>query len=243
MRFDWNIFITILSLLAVVVTWVAKILWARERDAARTEVLKAKDAQIETLKNELRSLGAQKDQTIEAKNAQIVTLQGELQTYRDLTPMKIREYTVSIKQQYEEMTEALESALNQAHHQINALNDKIEQQEIESDVRESELEVLKDARARLEERTHSLEGQLGEIKKQYDSSDILIRFPKFDMTRFANAVAEVNRTIVESINALAVSPTFRERLVASLNPKNQKALPPVESNDQDADEDDNSQKD
>jgi hypothetical protein len=44
------------SALAAVLAWASKLWWAKEYSAAKDETIKAKDAQIETLKNEIQNL-------------------------------------------------------------------------------------------------------------------------------------------------------------------------------------------
>lgn len=64
------------SAVAAVLAWAAKLRWSKEYAAAKDEVIRAKDAQIELLRNGIENL-------------------------RSLTPMKIREYFLSVKKQLE----------------------------------------------------------------------------------------------------------------------------------------------
>ena len=57
----------LLSAIAAVLAWAAKLWWGKEYGAAKDEIIKAKEAQIDTLNREIQNL-------------------------RELTPMKIREY-------------------------------------------------------------------------------------------------------------------------------------------------------
>ena len=88
------------SALAAVLAWAAKLWWAKEYSAAKDEIIKAKDAQIETLKNEIQNL-------------------------RELTPMKIREYFLSIKEQLEEYNDKLQEELKTAYEEIEKKDSEI----------------------------------------------------------------------------------------------------------------------
>lgn len=44
------------SIVAAIIAWLAKLRWSKEFEKAKTEVIRAKDAQIETLEKELNSL-------------------------------------------------------------------------------------------------------------------------------------------------------------------------------------------
>ena len=70
-------FAAIASSLAAVLAWAAKLWWSKE-------------------------FGAAKDEIIRAREAQIGLLESEVQNLKELTPMKIREYFLSVKVQLEE---------------------------------------------------------------------------------------------------------------------------------------------
>lgn len=78
---------TIASAIAAILAWVAKLRWSREYAAAKDEVIRAKDAQIDVLRQ------------------QIVALES-------LTPMKVREYHLSTKAQLEEYIDDLKAKLS-----------------------------------------------------------------------------------------------------------------------------------
>ncbi len=69
-----NALITLSAIVAAILAWVAKIRWAKEYAAAKDETIKAKEAQMEVLKE--RIIGLQ-----------------------DLTPPKVREYFLSMREQ------------------------------------------------------------------------------------------------------------------------------------------------
>jgi len=51
---NWNLLITILSLIGGILAWVAKILWSSEYSKAKDETIKAKEAQIELLNSTIQ---------------------------------------------------------------------------------------------------------------------------------------------------------------------------------------------
>ena len=103
-------FITALSAL---ISAIAAAFWGRGLAIAKNETIKAKEAQIEALRTT-------QEQLAKIKEAQIESLLHEIETYRQLTPNKIREYFVSVKQQLEEYNEVLntEASRCSAGHQL-----------------------------------------------------------------------------------------------------------------------------
>jgi len=90
---DWSIILSLItslvSAIAAVLAWVAKLRWSKEYAAAKDEVIRAKEAQIELLKI-------------------------EIQTLHELSPVKIREYFVSVKTQLEEYIDLQKSQIKDA---------------------------------------------------------------------------------------------------------------------------------
>lgn len=98
--------ITLLSLLAAILAWLAKLRWSKEYAAAKDETIRAKDAQIDALKQQIENL-------------------------KDLTPDKLREYFESTRTSLEEYIEKLKMQLSEAKdktsqksQQITNLEDK-----------------------------------------------------------------------------------------------------------------------
>jgi response regulator RpfG family c-di-GMP phosphodiesterase len=111
---DWTVLFSLLtsllSAIAAVLAWAAKLRWSKEYAAAKDEVIKAKEAQIELLKN-------------------------QIEAFRELSAPKIREYFVSVKTQLEEyidlqksQIEDAQAALSQKEAQIKQLHYAQEQQ-------------------------------------------------------------------------------------------------------------------
>jgi chromosome segregation ATPase len=88
------------SSVAAVLAWASKLWWAKEYASAKNETIRAKEAQIELLKTELENL-------------------------RQLTPMKLREYFLSVKEQLEEYNGHLRQELATAHEDIKRKDDEI----------------------------------------------------------------------------------------------------------------------
>ena len=81
------------SALSAVLAWIAKIYWGKEFSSAKNEIIKSKDTQIALLEREISSL-------------------------KELTPMKIREYFISVRDQLEEFNEDLKNKLSDAKTEI-----------------------------------------------------------------------------------------------------------------------------
>ena len=138
MPIDILYIITLLvSALASVLAWIAKITWAKEHMRAKNEILKAKNTQIELLQQEINS-------------------------FRELTPMKLREYFLSVRTQLEEYNDLLTKQLAEAHadiknreQQIASLKNGNEKELLELLVFESD--KVKDRAVALEAKLTSLE--------------------------------------------------------------------------------------
>ncbi|SRR6266404_3233068 len=92
------------SAVAALLAWLAKLRWAKEYAVAKDETIKAKQAEIERLLHEVQSVRELTNDVIKAKDIQI-------QLLSDLTPMKIREYFLSVRTQLEEYIENLKSQI------------------------------------------------------------------------------------------------------------------------------------
>lgn len=91
--------ITIGSLAAAILAWIAKLRWSKEFERAKNETIKAKEAQIAALEREVKSL-------------------------QDMTPMKLREYFHSVREQLEEYNDELVKQLEQAKEENNKLRER-----------------------------------------------------------------------------------------------------------------------
>ena len=115
--------ITIGSLIAAILAWIAKLKWSKEFEKAKDETIKAKEAQISALEREIKSL-------------------------QDMTPMKLREYFNSVKEQLEEYNEELRKQLEtekaakqnlerKFHDNFDAANMALTKQVLESESEEA----------------------------------------------------------------------------------------------------------
>lgn len=152
--------ITIGSLLVATLAWVAKIRWSKEFISAKDEILKSKDEQIKILEREIASL-------------------------REMTPMKLREYFLSVKQQLEEYNAALQLRLQELEEELEEKRIQIEDFEKRSLTRPA------DVSPPLEE--------IAELKKiiQDESEKTQIRGKEFlkIIRQFADIASGVTQTI------------------------------------------------
>ena len=143
---EWIVLLSALaSVISAALAWAAKLWWSKEYIAAKDEIIKAKETQIDLL------------------NAQIRNLQ-------DLTPMKIREYFLSVRTQLEEYNESLQTELSQARKQIEE-----KQQEIKSLRAEDnnyKMAELQSRRKELLVKFELLRSELEQVSKLTDSVEV-----------------------------------------------------------------------
>ena len=152
------------SAIAAVLAWAAKLRWSKEFGAAKDETIKSKETQIETLRNALRSLGTLQDEVIKAKDAQIESLHHEIENIRELTPMKIREYFLSVKAQLEEFNDCLQQQLHDARAELDAKCARIQQLRLNGHSQSADVEKILADKRELEEKLQSLES----LRKKYE---------------------------------------------------------------------------
>ena len=117
--------VALVSAIAAVLAWVAKLVWSKQHLSAKDEIIRAKEAQIDLLNNQIESL-------------------------RELTPMKLREYFLSVKEQLEEFNITLSSELENA-------TSKIEK-------KEEEIKLLKAAGQEQEEKIQEISVKLDSLR-------------------------------------------------------------------------------
>ena len=152
---------TIASSLAAVLAWAAKLWWGREFAAAKDEIIKAKEAQIELLTSEIDSL-------------------------RELTPMKIREYFLSVREQMEEYNNLLKSQLDDAHKQLENKTAEVESLKKEGEKSAAEIKKIEDERKQIVEAASNLKQHLqvsGNILKKMDLDDDILREAQEELNR------------------------------------------------------------
>lgn len=156
------------SAIAAVLAWLAKLKWSSE-------------------------YGKAKDETIKAKEAQISSLKEQLAYYKDLTPMKIREYFSSVKEQLEEYNDLLQQQLDGANQEIGERNKKITELEKSGKSKEAEVRKLVTEKADIEENVRTIQQEITETKRRYESDGaIVIRMPKIDVEHL-RSITEVSQ--------------------------------------------------
>ena len=126
---EWlSAFAAAASALAAVLAWLAKIWWSKEFSSAKNEIIKAKDAQIATLEREIKSL-------------------------QEMSPMKIREYFHSVREQLEEYNEELKNDLEKANSEIILRDGQIGELETLKGEHVAEIEKLKEEKHEITEIT------------------------------------------------------------------------------------------
>ena len=110
---------TLISAIAAVLAWVAKLRWSKEFSSAKEEIIKSKNAQIEMLKQEIQNL-------------------------RELNPMKMREYLLSVKETLEDYNNDLLQQLSEEKARLAVVENTLEMEKQKSEGMFIELEAEKD---------------------------------------------------------------------------------------------------
>lgn len=140
-------FTVLLATLATVLAWAAKLWWGKEYANAKDEIIKAKDAQIAALEREIKSIS-------------------------DLTPMKLREYFVSVKEQLEEYNDSLYKQLKAAKDDLQQADEHIKSLTTQGQIASSEIEKLQVERSELRAMINSLESQQQNIQDQQQKLEV-----------------------------------------------------------------------
>lgn len=127
-----------LSAGASVLAWLAKLRWGQEYAAAKDETIKAKQAQIEALELSLREL-------------------------KELSPMRIREYSISVKEQLEEYNETLKAENERSGQVIEGLHLQLSE-------RDQELLKTRELVEQIEHERRKLEGR----EQAFDAVEFLL---------------------------------------------------------------------
>lgn len=147
---------SVMSALAAALAWLAKLRWSQEFAAAKDETIKTKDAQIVALREQFQ-------ETLRVKDAQIEGL-------KEFTPIKVREYFVSVKQQLEEYIDNLKGQLQQKQEAIEKL-------ERTATANSEELSSFREQRKQLEQEMAQVVNGLNELDKStYDLNAAEARF-------------------------------------------------------------------
>jgi chromosome segregation ATPase len=157
------------SALAAVLAWIAKVRWADEYSKAKDETIKAKDAVIEIKEAQLQTLRTNMDEIIKAKDEQIKVLGLEIKSLSELTPMKIREYFLSVREQMEEYNSLLKKQLDDANKELGNKKKEIDTLRQEGEISAGEIEKLEVERENIASVAKALEEQISVLRKKYES--------------------------------------------------------------------------
>lgn len=148
--------ITIGSLIVAILAWLAKIRWSKEFEKA-------------------------KDETIKAKEAQIIALEREVKSLQNMTPMKLREYFNSVKEQLEEYNTNLKQQLEQANLEIEELERKQLNQEPEPDFSDKteNLQETPKSEESFETKVITLKNTLEAISNMKETMKVISEVSKF----------------------------------------------------------------
>lgn len=148
---EWLILLSALaSAISAALAWAAKLWWSKEYIAAKDEIIKSKDAQIDLL------------------NAQIKSLQ-------DLTPMKIREYFLSVREQLEEYNESLQTQLKQAQDMLDLKQQEIDA--IKAEGNKNKMAKLQSHRKQLVIQYEIIKSEIEQVSKLTDSVEVTSELP------------------------------------------------------------------
>src|SRR6185436_12315961 len=170
------------SALAAVLAWTAKLRWSRE-------------------------FGAAKDAQIAAKQAEIASLERECTALRELTPMRVREYFLSVKEQLEEYNDRLRWERDAA---VAALREKERETEILQRRGDDALAALSQLEGfKLERVAAVLERHMMDITNRHEVAsqvtlDVISRLPRFEssMLHELHDVVDMARTTVREADGL-----------------------------------------
>ena len=139
--------VALCSSVAAILAWLAKLRWSREFAQA-------------------------KEATIEAKNEQIEVLKNEIQNLREFTPMKLREYFLSVKEQLEEYNTTLNSQIEEANKEIMTKAAQIAELGKTGSTQSEQIARLEGEKEEITKKTDNLQKQLDELKKRRQTGNI-----------------------------------------------------------------------
>ena len=110
-----NNLITLVSIIAAILAWVAKLRWSKEYSDAKNAVIEAKEASI-----------SEKGEQVVTKQSQIVFLEQQIEFFKERTPQKIREHYRSVQEQLEEIIGIYEQKMTRAKARLAEQESKLE---------------------------------------------------------------------------------------------------------------------
>jgi chromosome segregation ATPase len=161
-----NEIITIISLLAAVLAWLAKLRWSKEYSQAKDEIIRSKDAQIETLKLQVQNL-------------------------MDLNPVKLKEYYSAVKEQLEKYNDLLKEQLAAAKKEIEIMQNSITHMKGKEEENQEKISKLSDEKEKLERNVQDLEGSLFGVETK-SLNETITELPEMDSKKLRGIISASN---------------------------------------------------
>jgi chromosome segregation ATPase len=161
-----NEIITIISLLAAVLAWLAKLRWSKEYSQAKDEIIRSKDAQIETLKLQVQNL-------------------------MDLNPVKLKEYYTAVKEQLEKYNDLLKEQLTAAKKEIEMMQNSITHMKDKEEENQEKISKLSDEKEKLERNVQDLEGNLFGVETK-SLNETITELPEMDSKKLRGIISTSN---------------------------------------------------
>ena len=131
---------TIVSGIAAILAWVAKILWSKEyRDAT--------------------------DRTISSKDAEIANLKSHIERLEKLSPMIVEEYYATSTKQMESILSSVQEQLDIANSELSSQKDAIEEYKSKEESYQDEIAKQSELIRTKEERMNTLQKDYGDLKE------------------------------------------------------------------------------
>jgi chromosome segregation ATPase len=163
-----NEIITVISLLAAVLAWLAKLRWSKEYSQAKDEIIRSKDAQIELLKQQIQNL-------------------------MELNPVKLKEYFNTVKEQLEKYNDLLKEQLEVAKKEIEQKQQAINELLSKKEENEETVFKLNKEKEKLENNVKNLEDELIDIQSEIMNNEIKVdQIPDIDSQRFRGLISTSN---------------------------------------------------
>lgn len=155
---------------AAVLAWLAKVKWSKEFATAKDATISAKDA------------------VIQSKDVQIESINAQLDSLRELTPMKIREYFLSVRMQLEEYNNELQKQLERATVEIESKNRHIEELISRQGEEWPDMIIqLQEERDEIKKTAENLEKQVAKFEEQYGYGETVpMKWPSINLKALAD---------------------------------------------------------
>lgn len=143
------IIITGLSIISTILAWITKIRWSKEYALAKDEIIRSKEAEISSIKEQLK-----------IKNELINVKESQIQHLNTLNPTKLKEYYDSIKSGLEAYNNTLQEELQKSKTELSSTIDKLNKLEPENQTNKLLIEALTIEKSNLSQRIETLSNQI-----------------------------------------------------------------------------------